>query len=74
MVTKWELITDTERMALVRTPFGKPCSGCGRQLDTEADFAQHFALIRNGVPMLPGTPPSRDYYYLNLGVCPDAEA
>jgi hypothetical protein len=45
-----------ELQALERTTFGRPCSGCGEVLATEADFAKHFV-----------TPDPR---FLNLGECP----
>ncbi len=71
MVTKWELITDAERTVLERTPFGQPCSGCGTVLDTEADFAKHFTLIRRTGWPSTATTPVREDYYLNLGNCPE---
>lgn len=55
MVTKWDLIDETERAALNRIPFGDACSGCGIMLTTEGDFARHFVLT--------------DRRYLNLGNC-----
>lgn len=55
-VTKWDVLSDSERSELAGVPFGRPCSRCGTHLETEADFAQHFA-----VP---------DLRYINLGNCP----
>lgn len=47
--TKWDLISNKERVALTeqylnadRKPV--PCSGCGENLFTEADFAKHFEV------------------------------
>jgi hypothetical protein len=57
--TKWDLIDDSERPWLEKTPFNHPCSGCGEMLATEADFAKHFF-----VP---------DPIYKNLGWCPVKE-
>jgi len=39
------------------TPFGHPCTGCGKILETEKDFRSHFLIP--------------DERYLNLGECPD---
>lgn len=67
--TKWTILSD--RLAKAReacadaeqalygldgTPCGLTCSGCGKFLETEGDFARHFTV-----------PDSR---YLNLGECP----
>jgi hypothetical protein len=54
--TKWDLITESEREWLQKTPFGHRCSGCGELLVTEAHFAKHFY-----VP---------DATYKNIGYCP----
>jgi hypothetical protein len=69
MRTKWDILlarqaqlaADLDRLTreingLARTPFGKPCSGCGTVLANEAEFAAHFV-----VP---------DERYMNLGNCP----
>jgi hypothetical protein len=45
-----------ELQHLESVSFGRPCSGCGELLATEADFAKHFV-----VP---------DPRFLNLGECP----
>ena len=70
MRTKWDVLWERRIMlhcelkrlademdAMERKAFGKPCSGCGELLATEADFAQHF-LVPNET-------------YLNLGECPN---
>lgn len=44
---------------LTNTPFGKECSGCGKVLETEADFAKHYTVS--------------DPRYFNLGTCPDKQ-
>lgn len=41
------------------TPFGRPCTGCGTLLATEADFEAHFIV--------------KDENYLNLGRCPEKD-
>jgi hypothetical protein len=46
-----------ELQGLERTPFGRPCSGCGEFLSTEADFAKHFVIF--------------DERFLNIGECPN---
>lgn len=63
MVTKWDLISAEERASLERTPLSVPCSGCNTPLETEADVAKHFVLMRR----------SPNEYYLNLGWCPVKE-
>jgi hypothetical protein len=63
-VTKWDLITDTERASLDATPCRDHagqlvrCSGCDEELPTEGAFARHFVL--------------RDRRHLNVGDCPTA--
>lgn len=71
MATKWEIMitrlneakAEVERrradiMALIKTPLhNTQCSGCGKPLQTEAEFAQHFEVSNP--------------QYLNLGYCPD---
>lgn len=63
MVTKWDLISAEERILLERTPLKVPCTGCLLPLETEADFAKHFVLMRK----------SPTEFYLNLGWCPVKE-
>lgn len=55
-VTKWDLISESERQSLEKTPLGKNCSGCEEPLLTEADFARHFLLYNRR--------------HRNVGYCP----
>lgn len=55
-LTKWDLLSDEERVWATKTSFGQDCTSCGLVLETEADFARHFI-----VP---------DLRYFNLGTCP----
>jgi hypothetical protein len=55
--TKWDHLTETERVALDAIPLNIPCSGCGENLATEGEFARHFTLLYGP-------------QYLNLGRCP----
>lgn len=70
MKTKWEILIERRARAkeefdkldhqiasLQNTPCNLTCSGCGRELETEADFAEHFLIP--------------DERYLNLGWCPE---
>jgi hypothetical protein len=54
--TKWDLVTESEREWMLKTPFGGQCIGCNQPLATEADFAKHFIIP--------------DPIYKNLGYCP----
>lgn len=45
-----------QMQSLENTTFDGDCSGCGRHLETEADFAKHYIV--------------RDPRYLNMGECP----
>jgi hypothetical protein len=56
VLTKWDLITEQEREKLDRMPLELKCTGCGRELTTEGEFARHFYL--------------RDTRFPNLGWCP----
>lgn len=57
MSTKWDYLSDNERVALDATPLNIPCCGCGGILATEGDLARHFILLYGP-------------RYLNLGRCP----
>lgn len=76
MTTKMDILRDelTEAEAkaaalrehidgLAATSCGLTCGGCGKVLDTEADFADHFVISRYNQRM----------HYLNLGECPHTE-
>lgn len=56
-LTKWNLLSDEERVWAENTPFVTKCSGCGVMLETEADFAKHFVIS--------------DVRLFNLGTCPN---
>jgi hypothetical protein len=60
VTTKWDHLSETEREALDATPLNIPCSGCGKNLSTEGDFARHFVLLYGR-------------QYLNLGRCPNKD-
>ena len=53
--TKWDLLSDGERIAYENTDFNNYCSTCGHYLATEADFAKHYVVS--------------DVRYFNLGSC-----
>lgn len=55
-VSKLSLLTHAEQSALLNTPLGVTCTGCGDFLETEYDFARHFAIP--------------DARYRNIGECP----
>jgi hypothetical protein len=59
--TKWDFMSATERAELEATPYTAngigACSKCGKELETEADFAKHYVIS--------------DLRYLNLGYCPN---
>lgn len=54
-ITKYELMTRSERAHAHNDKFNGVCSGCGEHLETEADFAKHFVVS--------------DWRYRNIGAC-----
>ena len=55
--TKADHMTYEEKIEAAAQPFsGSGCDGCGKELNTELDFAAHFVI--------------RDRHFLNLGNCP----
>lgn len=48
-ITRGALLTAADRAAERRTACGLRCSGCGAELPTELDFAEHFSISRADV-------------------------